>query len=133
MSERPIRPQRIMLLGAQGQVGVALAHTLPAFGAVEACDRARVDLASAAAIRSAVRELEPDIIVNAAAYTAVDRAESEAELAMAINGAAPGILAEEARNAVRKLAFDLPLGATDGPGNATIALVSFSKIRATSR
>ena len=99
MSERPIRPQRIMLLGAQGQVGVALARTLPALGTVEACDRARVDLASAAAIRSAVRELAPDIIVNAAAYTAVDRAESEAELALAINGEAPGILAEEARNA----------------------------------
>lgn len=91
--------QRILLLGATGQVGSALQRTLPELGEVAACDRSRVDLASADAIRSAVREFEPDIIVNAAAYTAVDRAESEPELAMAINGIAPGILAEEARKA----------------------------------
>lgn len=88
--------QRILLLGAAGQVGTALQRALPALGEVAACDRLRVDLASADAIRSAVREFKPDIIVNAAAYTAVDRAESEPELAMAINGIAPGILAEEA-------------------------------------
>ncbi len=99
MIARQAHPQRILLLGAQGQVGVALMRTLPALGTVEACGRARVDLASAAAIRSTVREFKPDIIVNAAAYTAVDRAESEPGLAMAINGAAPGILADEARNA----------------------------------
>ena len=91
--------QRILLLGATGQVGTALQRTLPELGEVAACDRTRADLASIDAIRSAVREFGPDIIVNAAAYTAVDRAESESELAMAINGIAPGILAEEARKA----------------------------------
>jgi dTDP-4-dehydrorhamnose reductase len=91
--------QRILLLGAAGQVGAALQRTLPGLGEIAACDRSRVDLASADAIRSAVREFKPGIIVNAAAYTAVDRAESEPELAMAINGIAPGILAEEARKA----------------------------------
>ncbi len=91
--------QRILLLGATGQVGTALQRTLPELGEVAACERSRVDLASIDAIRSAVREFEPDIIVNAAAYTAVDRAESEPELAMAINGIAPGIVAKEARKA----------------------------------
>lgn len=90
---------RILLLGASGQLGTALQRALPALGEVAACDRMRADLASADAVRSAIREFKPDVIVNAAAYTAVDRAESEPELAMAINGIAPGILAEEARKA----------------------------------
>jgi dTDP-4-dehydrorhamnose reductase len=85
-----------MLLGANGQVGKALQRTLVPLGVIEACDRGRVDLASAVAIRAAVSQFRPSIIVNAAAHTAVDRAETEAELAMAVNGAAPGILAEEA-------------------------------------
>ena len=58
-----------------------------------------MDLSDPDAIRRGVREAKPDLIVNAAAYTAVDRAESEPELALAINGAAPGILAEEAKRA----------------------------------
>jgi dTDP-4-dehydrorhamnose reductase len=56
-----------------------------------------MDLGSAGSIRNAVREIAPDIIINAAAYTAVDKAESEADLAMQVNGVAPGVLAEEAK------------------------------------
>ena len=90
---------RILLLGAQGQVGWELARRLPALGTVTATDRATLDLANPDAIRGAVRAASPEVIVNAAAYTAVDKAESEPELATAINGYAPGILGEEAARA----------------------------------
>jgi dTDP-4-dehydrorhamnose reductase len=89
----------ILLTGAAGQLGRELAVALAACGHVVACDRSALDLADAAAIARVVREVAPRWIVNAGAYTAVDRAESEAELAFAINGRAPGILAEEARRA----------------------------------
>jgi len=88
---------RILLTGRTGQVGAELEQALPALGEVIATDRSALDLASADQIRRAVREAKPDVIVNAAAYTAVDKAESEPELAMRINGEAPGILAEEAK------------------------------------
>jgi dTDP-4-dehydrorhamnose reductase len=88
---------RILLTGRTGQVGAELEQTLPTLGEVIATDRSALDLASADQIRRAVREAKPDVIVNAAAYTAVDKAESEPELAMRINGEAPGILAEEAK------------------------------------
>ena len=87
---------RILVTGKTGQVGGELVAALAALGKVVACDRQTLDLADPAAIAATVRKLRPDIIVNAAAYTAVDRAESEPELAMAINGTAPGILAAEA-------------------------------------
>lgn len=87
---------RILLTGKSGQVGAELVAALAPLGEVVACDRSTLDLADAAAIAATVRKLRPDLIVNAAAYTAVDRAESEPELAMAVNGAAPGLLAEEA-------------------------------------
>jgi dTDP-4-dehydrorhamnose reductase len=89
----------IVLLGAAGQLGIELGRVLPAHGKVLALDRAALDLADADAIVAAVRNARPQFIVNAAAYTAVDRAESEPELADAINAQAPGILAEEARRA----------------------------------
>ena len=89
---------KILLTGPTGQVGWELAPRLGALGEVVALDRPALDLADGdAAIRARVRELRPDVIVNAAAYTAVDRAESEPELASAINGVAPGVLAEEAK------------------------------------
>jgi dTDP-4-dehydrorhamnose reductase len=88
---------RILLTGRIGQVGWELERALPALGAVIATDRSTVDLADSDAIRRAVREARPQILVNAAAYTAVDRAESEPQLAMAVNGTASGVLAEEAR------------------------------------
>jgi dTDP-4-dehydrorhamnose reductase len=89
--------RRILLLGKNGQVGWELERTLAPLGAVKAVDLPEVDLADAGGVRRLVRETRPEIIVNAAAYTAVDRAESEPELAMAVNGIAPGVLAEEAK------------------------------------
>lgn len=88
---------RILLTGRNGQAGWELERALPALGEVVATDRLTLDLADEAAIRRAVREIGPEVIVNAAAYTAVDRAESEAQAAMQVNGIAPGILGEEAR------------------------------------
>jgi dTDP-4-dehydrorhamnose reductase len=88
---------RILLIGASGQVGFELQSRLPAFGEVIAPVRAQLDLGSEDSIREVVRSSQPAIIVNAAAYTAVDRAETERELAMRVNGIAPGILAEEAK------------------------------------
>jgi dTDP-4-dehydrorhamnose reductase len=89
----------ILLIGSGGQLGFELARVLPAHGQVVALDRAALDLADPDAVVGAVRAARPQLIVNAAAYTAVDRAESEPERADAINSRAPGILAEEARRA----------------------------------
>ncbi len=88
---------RILLTGLNGQVGQALREPLSTIGHVHAFDRTGLDLADSGAIRRACREVAPSLIVNAAAYTAVDRAESEPELALAVNGVAPGVFAEEAR------------------------------------
>lgn len=85
--------------GAQGQVGRALITSFAPSAEVVACDRTTLDLSDPESIRAKVREVAPDVILNAGAYTAVDKAESEPDLAMAINGHAPGILAEEARRA----------------------------------
>jgi dTDP-4-dehydrorhamnose reductase len=87
----------ILLIGSAGQLGLELARALPAHGLVISLDHAALDLADADAIVAAVRGARPQWIVNAAAYTAVDRAESEPDRADAINARAPGILAEEAK------------------------------------
>ncbi len=88
--------RRILLTGANGQVGWELRRTLACLGEVVALDSSTMNLADADAVRKKVREIAPHIIVNPAAYTAVDKAESEPELAHAVNAAAPGILAEAA-------------------------------------
>lgn len=88
---------KILLLGKNGQVGWELHRTLAPLGEIIALGRKELDLADFTRVRETVRETRPNLIVNAAAYTAVDRAEEEQELAMAINGVAPGILAEEAK------------------------------------
>ncbi len=87
----------ILVTGAQGQIGFELARLLTPMGSVVAMDRATLDLSDADAIVATVRRLTPALIVNAGAYTAVDRAESEADLARAVNARAPGVLAEEAK------------------------------------
>jgi dTDP-4-dehydrorhamnose reductase len=84
---------RILLTGAGGQVGWELQRTLAPLGEVIAADRTVLDLADTAGIRRTVAAIAPDLIVNPAAYTAVDRAESEPGLANAINAVAPGELA----------------------------------------
>jgi len=86
---------RLLITGANGQVGWHLQRTLAPLGEVLAIDGERVDLTDLDAVARTVREFAPDIIVNAAAYTAVDKAESEPELAHAINAAAPAQIAKE--------------------------------------
>ncbi len=87
---------KILLLGKNGQVGFELQRALAPLGEVCAVDEPDCDLADGSAIRELVRSFKPNLIVNAAAYTAVDKAESEPELAHAINTVAPGVLGEEA-------------------------------------
>lgn len=86
----------ILLTGVNGQVGHELQQTLSSLGQVFAMDRSSLDLADADAIRRLVQEVKPAIIVNPAAYTAVDLAESEPDKVHAINAVAPGLLAEAA-------------------------------------
>ena len=88
---------RILLTGRNGQVGAALERSLAPLGEVVATGRSTLDLADSDAVRRVVREAKPGVVINAAAYTAVDRAETEPDLAMRVNGVAPGVLAEEAR------------------------------------
>ena len=87
---------KILLIGKNGQVGWELNRTLLPLGQVLPVDYPEIDLSQEQSTRDWVRQVNPQVIINAAAYTAVDRAESEPDLAMAINGTAPGILAEEA-------------------------------------
>lgn len=100
MTENPPTTQlpgpRILILGSNGQLGVELQRTFTGFGSITAVDRAVVDLAQPDQIRAIVAQVRPEVILNAAAYTAVDRAESERELAYAVNAEAPRLLAEEA-------------------------------------
>jgi dTDP-4-dehydrorhamnose reductase len=87
---------KILLLGRNGQVGWELQRSLAPLGELVALDRAGGDLAEPERLRDTVRRMRPDVIVNAAGYTAVDKAESEPELAATINAKAPAVLAEEA-------------------------------------
>jgi len=95
MQTERARP-RILLTGKDGQVGFALLPLLSELGTVIAVGRAECDLADPDAVRALVARAAPDIIVNPAAYTAVDRAEAEPELAHAVNAVAPRVFAEEA-------------------------------------
>jgi dTDP-4-dehydrorhamnose reductase len=89
--------RRILLTGKNGQVGSQLAQLLPRLGTVTALGREDLDLSNGNDIRRAVQDARPALIVNAAAYTAVDRAEKEEVLAHAINADAPAVIAEEAK------------------------------------
>jgi len=91
--------KRVLVTGCRGQVGVEVVRALGSDAQVIAHDRASLDLARPADIVARLREARPQVVVNAAAFTAVDRAESEAAAAEAINAVAPGILAEECRRA----------------------------------
>jgi dTDP-4-dehydrorhamnose reductase len=85
---------KILLLGANGQLGRELARQLPSVGSVTAFTRSELDITDSDAVIQKVTSLGPDVIVNAAAYTAVDKAEEEKELANAINFGAVGVLGE---------------------------------------
>lgn len=87
----------ILLIGTNGQVGRELNRMLPRVGDLTSLDRSRLDLSKPEEIRNAIRAVRPQWIVNAAAYTAVDKAESEQSVARAINAEAPAVMAEEAK------------------------------------
>lgn len=89
---------RILVTGRDGQVGSELVRSMGSLGELKATSRAELDLTSDEAIAAAVRAFQPDLIVNAAAYTAVDKAESEPELARRINHEAVATLAAEAKS-----------------------------------
>jgi dTDP-4-dehydrorhamnose reductase len=88
---------RILLIGKNGQLGAELAIKLPALGDVIAVDRQQLDLSKPNDIRNTIQEIRPILIVNAAAYTAVDQAEKEEAVAKAINADAPALMAQEAK------------------------------------
>jgi dTDP-4-dehydrorhamnose reductase len=91
-----MRP-KILLTGKNGQVGSDLALLLPRVGEVVALGRQQLDLLKPEEIRRAIREIQPQLIVNAAAYTAVDQAEGDQASARAVNAMAPAAIAEEAK------------------------------------
>jgi len=88
---------KILVTGTSGQVGYELQRSLQGLGEVVAVDRAQMDLSNLDQVRDVIRAVKPALIVNPAAYTAVDKAESEPALAFRINGEAPGVMAEEAQ------------------------------------
>ncbi len=88
---------RILLIGKNGQLGWELQRTLATLGEITALDCPEIDFAHPETVVDCIHQTKPAVIVNAAAYTAVDKAESEPELAEAINATGPGVLAEEAR------------------------------------
>jgi dTDP-4-dehydrorhamnose reductase len=87
----------ILILGRTGQVARDLQLLLPPVGSVSCVGRPEFDLSQPDSIRELIRQRRPDVLINAAAYTAVDRAESEPDMAMKINAEAPGMMAEEAK------------------------------------
>jgi len=88
---------RILITGKTGQVGYELERSLQGLGEIIGVDRNQMDLADLDQVRDVIRRVKPTLIVNPAAYTAVHKAESEPELALSINGEAPGVMAEEAK------------------------------------
>lgn len=114
---------RILITGKNGQVGYELERSLQGLGEIIALDRSQMDLADLDQVRDVIRRIKPTLIVNPAAYTAVDKAESEPELALRINGEAPGVMAEEAKKLGAAMihystdyVFD---GSKDGPYDET--------------
>lgn len=88
---------KILLFGKDGQVGWELQRTLLSLGEIAAVDYPEVDFAEPDSLRTLIRQIKPGLIINAAAYTNVGTAESDAEAAIAVNGTAPGVMAEEAK------------------------------------
>ena len=88
---------KILLLGSTGQVGWELNRTLLTLGDITALDYPQIDMANPPSIQTAIQETKPDLIINATAYTDVEKAELEPDLAQIVNGVGPGILAEEAK------------------------------------
>jgi dTDP-4-dehydrorhamnose reductase len=89
----------VLVFGSNGQIGWELQRTLAPLGRIIPIDRSMANIENPEAIRDVIRRTRPSVIVNAAAYTSVDRAESERDLAIRINGVAPGVMADEAKRA----------------------------------
>jgi dTDP-4-dehydrorhamnose reductase len=122
---------RILLTGKNGQVGAELATFLPRLGDVVAFGHHELDLSNPDHIRQSIRDVQPTVIVNAAAYTAVDQAEKDPEQARIINADAPGVMAEEAKKIGATLVHystdyvfdgsrDVPYAETDQPGPISV-------------
>jgi dTDP-4-dehydrorhamnose reductase len=90
---------RLLVTGANGHVGWELNRSLKPLGDVVALDRRQCDLSQPELLPTVIRSIRPDVIVNAAAYTAVDKAEQEEQLATTVNGTAVGVMADESRKA----------------------------------
>lgn len=88
---------KILLTGKNGQVGYELERSLQGLGEIVAMDRSGMDLANLDQVREVIRTVKPALIINPAAYTAVDLAENEHEMATRVNAEAPGVMAEEAK------------------------------------
>jgi dTDP-4-dehydrorhamnose reductase len=116
--EERMRAQRILIFGSIGQVGWELRHKLACLGEIVSLDYPEVDFTKPETLRDAIAEHRPSVIVNAAAYTAVDKAESEPDLAMVINAAAPAVLADEARKLDALLVHYSTDYVFDGAGSA---------------
>jgi len=115
---------KALILGANGQVGGALAATAPAGATIISCGRAECDIADPDAIASVIDRVRPDLVFNAAGYTAVDKAESEPEVAHRLNAVAPGLVAGAARRAGARtvqlstdFVFDGRAGSPRGPAD----------------
>jgi dTDP-4-dehydrorhamnose reductase len=89
---------KILITGKDGQLGWELQRSLAGLGDIVATGRQELDLSDPTGIRQLVRSIRPDVVLNTAAYNAVDRAESEPDIAFKVNAVAPGLLAEECRD-----------------------------------
>ncbi len=108
---------KIVLIGKNGQLGWELQHTLPKLGEVISLGRSELDVSNLQAIETTLNDLKPDLIVNASAYTEVDRAETESNLAMRINAEAPAVMAETAYKLKAALIHYSTDYVFDGKGN----------------
>ncbi|MBV2234413.1 MAG: dTDP-4-dehydrorhamnose reductase [Sterolibacterium sp.] len=113
--------KKILILGKNGQVGWELQRTLATLGQIQALAYPEIDLASQTSLKNALLALQPEIIVNAAAYTAVDQAEHDKERAQAINATAPGLMAEFARRTGALLVHYSTDYVFNGQGNSAFA------------
>lgn len=103
MNESAPLARRVLITGASGQLGWELQHTAPAAYEITACDRQMLDITDLSSVSSVVEQQHPDVIINCAAYTSVDRAEQESEVAYAVNATGTSNIAQIAKQQRIKL------------------------------